>query len=388
MENNKRCEKGFDDPVRQVIKREVIHFTEDPTIQHFAEVKVSKNDNVYGITWANLVKEYLKTAYSGESMQAEIVESGVTYKVLRKENVTAFYDADGNTLFDVENKRLAKEYGWVMDELMDQEGKVELSEPVTSMGKAIADIERQALDNALSKEGGEVTEKEQDEIAGESVGTARESERADVIPMGTASTVDIVTGNVLPPTAEESARAEEKMKTVPKNPEEIKSSAKSKLEDELKKAKDKAFADPVIKHLLKRCEDDLGLCEDICQPHKMWDKCLDYVYSQARKQATGSRCAVRDDVVYEWAEDYYHKNDKAEEIAKAEKAKREAEKKKKSVIANKGKAKPETSKSGNKTEIKTPKKTEAKKKEEDQIKPKKKAKEMDGQLDFFSMMGL
>ena len=33
-----------------------------------------------------------------------------------------------------------------------------------------------------------------------------------------------------------------------------------------------------------------------------------YGNEQARKQAKGGSCAVRDDVVYEWAEDYYHKH--------------------------------------------------------------------------------
>ena len=40
-----------------------------------------------------------------------MVSDGITYKVLRRREVTAFYDSDGDTLFDVENARLAKEYG-------------------------------------------------------------------------------------------------------------------------------------------------------------------------------------------------------------------------------------------------------------------------------------
>ena len=98
-----------------------------------------------------------------------------------------------------------------------------------------------------------------------------------------------------------------------------------KLKEELEKAKEKTFAEPIIQYLLKRCNEDKGLCEDVCQEHKTWEKCFEYIYEKARELAKGQRqCAVRDDVVYEWAEDYYHKDDKAEE---EEKAKKEAEKK-------------------------------------------------------------
>lgn len=49
---------------RKIMKTEIQHFTEAPEIQHFATVKVNKNDNVYGVVWGNVVREYLKTAYS------------------------------------------------------------------------------------------------------------------------------------------------------------------------------------------------------------------------------------------------------------------------------------------------------------------------------------
>lgn len=94
--------------VRETMKTEVQHFTEVPEIQHFATVKVSKNDNVYGVVWGNVVREYLKTAYSGENAQADVISDGITYKVLKRKEITVFYDVDGNTLFDVENGRLEK----------------------------------------------------------------------------------------------------------------------------------------------------------------------------------------------------------------------------------------------------------------------------------------
>lgn len=91
--------------------KEIIHFTDAPEIQHFAMVKVSPNDNVYGVKWGTLVKDYLNTAYLSEEADSEVVSDGITYKVLRRREVTAFYDSDGDTLFDVENARLSKEYG-------------------------------------------------------------------------------------------------------------------------------------------------------------------------------------------------------------------------------------------------------------------------------------
>ena len=42
--------------VRKIMKTEIQHFTEAPKIQHFATVKVSKNDNVYGVVWGNVVR--------------------------------------------------------------------------------------------------------------------------------------------------------------------------------------------------------------------------------------------------------------------------------------------------------------------------------------------
>ena len=122
------------------IEGEVMHFTDSAEIKHFAEVKISKNDNSYGVGWANLVKDYLRTAYRGEAADTEIVSWGVTYKVLRRENVTVFYDADGNTIFDVENKRLEREYEYVM-----QEDKVTVGSEEKS-----ADLEKKDADKELS----------------------------------------------------------------------------------------------------------------------------------------------------------------------------------------------------------------------------------------------
>lgn len=162
-----------------------------------------------------------------------------------------------------------------------------------------------------------------------------------------------------------------------------KESAKKKLEKELKDDKDKSFAEPVIGYLLERCAEDEGLAQDVAQDHKTWKKCIDYIYEQAQKQAVKKQAVVRSDVVYEWAEDYYHKDDKAEE---EEKAKKEAEKKEKRKKEERKRARAEKKETGKEKNDKesVPKKKENK--PEEQPKPKQAYRDLDGQLDIFSMM--
>lgn len=332
-----------------------------------------------GFEWAEVVLKYLKEHYAEECRQCEIETGGKVYKILKRDSVTSFYDADGETLFDVTNERLKKEY-----EAMESIGE---AEPQSEIGKAIAGIEKQAFDEAVY--------------------------------MGKASLADILTWNVPDPTPEEVQKAMEEQvgaeeaegdepsddscnqdieeahdtetqEISEKGGKEEKADteptakgidgAVAKLQKELKKAKDKTFADPVIKHLIERCNESESLASDICQEHKTWEKCYKYIYEQARKQAKGSSCAVRDDVVYEWAEDYFRKDDKAEEEKKAKEA---AEKKKKQEENRKAdNNKPKTTdKSAEKPERKpeTPK---------SEPKPKKNGKDMDGQMDMFSFMNI
>lgn len=355
MEDNKKLEQGFDNPTRQVMKREVEHFTVAPEQHSLSEVKVSKNDNAYGVTWANLVKKYLTTAYLENTPQAEVEAWGVTYKVLRREKITVFYDADGNTLFDVENERLKKEYAWITGSSALQKEDEEIGEPVTAMGIVISTTEREAFEKATE-------------------------EVDDMIPMGKVSIKDIVTGNIPAPTEEEIVAA------VRENNKSFHEKAKEKLEKELKDAKDKSFAEPIIEYLLKRCAEDIGLAEDVCQKHKTWEKCFSFIYESARKSANGKRqCAVRNDVVYEWAEDYYHKDDKAEE---KKKAKESVEKKKKIQTKPVKSFEDSATKNGEEeVKVKTAEKPVVKKTAE-VPRPKKNSKEIDGQMDIFSLLGM
>ena len=160
---------------------------------------------------------------------------------------------------------------------------------------------------------------------------------------------------------------------------EHKEQAKKKLKDELEKVKDKSFAAPVIDHLLMRCEEDLGLAEDVLQGHKTWNKCFKYIYEQARKQIKGNSGVVRDEVVYEWAEDYYRKDDKAEE---EKKAKEEAERKKKEEKRRKEERERRKGRDEQKEDA------EQKATVEEKKPPKTEKGEIEGQVDIFSMLGM
>ncbi len=87
-------------------------------------------------------------------------------------------------------------------------------------------------------------------------------------------------------------------------------------------------------------------------------------------------------MVYEWAEDYYHKDDKAEEEKKAMKA---AERKKKEA-ERKEKAAEKKTLALQEADIYVKKEKTSDKPAEP--KQQKNSKDMDGQMDLFSMMGI
>lgn len=348
-------------------KREVRHFTAENTAE-----------NAYGWTWDQVVKEYLRSGYNAEDKSPNIVVMGETYKTLRCPEVTVFYDAAGDTLFDVTNERLEKEYEWLMNSgAVDAAEGMDTGEENVEDGKGDSVVEQTEEDS----EAGEAPSTERAETEEEDIA---DNGADDVIPMGTASLKEIVT-ELPAPTAEEIAAAKEE------NAKPFKQRAKEKLEKERESAKDSTFADPIIEYLLKRCNEDEGMAEDVVQEHKTWQKCFDYIYRQARQRAQGNCAAVRDDVVYEWAEDYYHKDDKAEEERRAKKAAEDKAQKTATEKAKKVKSATErkTAKAKGNTE-KTEKVSGSLKAEAPKAppKPKKSPKEMDGQMDLFSMMGV
>ena len=289
-------------------------------VRHFTTEQ--KDENTYGWPWNEVVKKYLESGYSSDQKECQVTIREKEYKILKRDAVTVFYDADGNTLFDVTNDRLKREY---------------------------------------ESDRGEEEENEED---------------SSFVEMGTASLADAVTGNIPAPTPEEVETAKKA------NAGDVLAKAKQKLEEELKQAKDKDFADPIITHLLKRCEEDPGMAEDVAQAHKTWSKCFKYIQDQARKRAKGNCAAIRDDVVYEWAEDYFRLDDKALE-EKKEKERKEQEAKRKAEAAKK--------KTGS---GKQKKKTDGKKddREKKTVDPEKKNdrapknKEPEGQMSLFDLL--
>ena len=298
----------------------------------------------YECEWSKAVLEYLENGYSSEDGKSEVEVGDTTYKILKREKVTAFYDADGNTLFDIENDRLKEEY-----EAID----FSETEPQSEIGKAIAGIEKQAYTEAINNEAQKVSENSSWE----------EKKDNESIEKGIDEAV-------------------------------------KKLQGELKSAKE-GYAEPILMHMIERCRESETLANAVCQHHKTWEKCFKYIMDQARKLKSGNCAMVKDSVVYEWAEDYYRLDDKAleekktkevKEREKKQKAdqqkrldgmKKRAEKKAKAV--EKDKVAQEAPKPETKPEAKADKpKKEPEKKEA----PKKRSNELEGQMDLFSMMGL
>lgn len=228
------------------------------TVVHYA----SGDNRDYEFEWSKAVLEYLEKGYPAEEKNCELEVGSTTYKVLKRDTVTAFYDADGNTLFDVTNDRLKEEY-----EAMES---LDETEPKSEIGRAIAGIEKQAFDEAVY--------------------------------MGKTSLADIVTGNVPDPTPEEVQKAMEEQagaeeaegdepgddscgqdieethdtetqeasenggeeeKTDPEPTAKGIDGAVAKLQGELKKAKE-GYAEPILSHMIDRCKESETLADAVC----------------------------------------------------------------------------------------------------------------------------
>ena len=149
-----------------------------------------------------------------------------------------------------------------------------------------------------------------------------------------------------------------------------------KLRDELYESKDKSFAEPVISVLIKRCEVDIIFSRAVMQDSKLWEKCNEYLYFEASLLSQDGRgCAVDNDTVYRWAEDYYLKDD-----AEIEKVKKKAQTKHPGIKYRAFRS------SGNGQKNTASKEAVSEQKEIQAPKSKKKNKDMEGQLDLFSMM--
>jgi hypothetical protein len=175
----------------------------------------------------------------------------------------------------------------------------------------------------------------------------------------------------------------------------MKDKAISKLREELKTAKQKSVAKPVIEHLIRRIGEDEGLAEDVMKKGKSWEQCFSYVYNKAKKEAVKNVAVIADDAVYEWAEDYYRGLDKDVEKVAGKAAEKPSGK------AKAAKPKDSTGDTQKAAEEATAEPEEGKKDEDDKEpeilakpkarkKPKKTQKEKDeesGQMSIFDMIG-
>ena len=245
-------------------------------------------------------------------------------------------------------------------ELEADTGRLE-TETVTD-SETIGEQEEKPTEDKLEDQGGNETKEE------------------DTVPMGKAPLADIVSG-IPAPTKEEVEAAENE------NTKPVKQKAREKLEAEKKKATQKNFADPIITYLMKRCEEDQGLAEDVMQEGKTWSRCFNYIVEQARKQSNGRNTSVEDRVVYEWAEDYYHKYEKLE-TAKKKKAKSLRQQKKTEAPAKKvAETKKDVQKTKDDSKVsEKPVKKDAASKQRKAEKTSTKSSELSGQMSLFDLL--
>ena len=350
-------------------KTEVVHFTNAPEIKHFAVEKFGQNDNVYGIAWGNIVRKYLETGYKFPTKKNDVELDGKIYHVLDRGEITVFYDETGNTLFDVENARLEKEYQYISDE--------EQKDVKTDNEAGNGDVPAQNDKNSGEEEIIQGTEKSDN--GGEN----------DTKVCSNIQKVEEATG-------ENSIKAESKA-----NPKYTGvDGAIAKLQESLKNAKDKTFSKKIIDYLITRCRESESLANDICQEHKTWDKCISSIYSRAQKVINGHYGMVPDEEVYEWAEDYYHKDDKEEEKKAKEREKKQkeeskkcdasakrAQEKTKKASKDKARADYDTTLKSNTDNHKLSDNETAEDKAK-QVHKVKKSGDIDGQMDIFSFMGM
>ena len=75
------------------------------------------------------------------------------------------------------------------------------------------------------------------------------------------------------------------------------------------------FKEIIKRHLDKMAQQDFAFAERYKDEKKSLDKCIQYITSQAKKQAKGNCAAIEDAVVYGWAVHYYQEeNIKVEEV--------------------------------------------------------------------------
>lgn len=76
------------------------------------------------------------------------------------------------------------------------------------------------------------------------------------------------------------------------------------------------FKEIIKRYLDNMAQQDSAFAERYNAEGKSLDKCINYITSQARKQAKGGAAYMEDAVVYGWAVHYYQEDDKDLELPK------------------------------------------------------------------------
>ncbi|MCU7380481.1 PcfK-like family protein [Clostridiales Family XIII bacterium ASD5510] len=336
-------------------RREVKHFTTEHT-----------PDNAYGLVNEDIVREYLILGYKASEAICEIEAHGNTYKILKRPEVTVFYDANGDTLFDVENDRLEREYK-------------RLYEPYSGpASNATAEV--------LPDKGVEISDNNSETVAPAQKEEITELEKTD-------PEEDIETSNAKTEKTQET-ESSQKDKKGPKyssGGEKIK--AEAEAEYKAKKGKEakammKGQMTPIVQYLTEKCEADPEYNALVIQEHKTWKKCYDFMMKKARAMAAkGSNgLLVEGETILEWIDEYYQKDDKEEAEAEKKLKEKATEKKKKQADKPAQNAKEKQEALGKWLVEKSKTKPEEKKKENQE--PEKPESNVDEQIDMFSVFNV
>lgn len=82
--------------------------------------------------------------------------------------------------------------------------------------------------------------------------------------------------------------------------------AKEKLKKEIQGNKDvRVPAEPIVKHLISKCEEDKKFAERVELKDKSLKGCFDYVFNEVKKKLNGVNGWIDDNEVYKMAETYW-----------------------------------------------------------------------------------
>lgn len=118
---------------------------EDHEIDHFLNQNKSIDD-AYGWFRSEMVKEYLKTGYKDPNEECRIIVLGSMHRVLKRKDVTVFYDTSGTATFDVENGRLEREYNYFFGDQNTAESESKEPENVSEQAESVPDTPENIID--------------------------------------------------------------------------------------------------------------------------------------------------------------------------------------------------------------------------------------------------